>query len=162
MTENLRRPTAKAGARPSRSSAAAIAGRCERRDPATGLNATERAFFEEVLVPLEAAGIIARIDFEPEGLRVGPPGTKAVYWPDFRIVWRDQVVEFLEVKGHWLDDARGKVKAAAALHPYTFRGVRRRPKREGAGWTFETFGPWRSWSDRIDELKADPERTGHP
>lgn len=134
--------------------AAQIAGRCERRDPTTGLNQTEAGFLEEVLRPLELAGVILRIDFEPEGLRAGLPGSRSVYWPDFRIQWADGVIDFVEVKGHWLEDARVKIKAVAALHPYTFHAVTRRPKKRGGGWKFETFGPWASWEERAEVILA--------
>lgn len=136
--------------------AAQIAGRAEVRDPATGLNRTEAAFFNEVLRPLELAGAVVRIDYEPEGLRVAPKGAAGVYWPDFRVQWADGIVSMLEVKGHWLDDARAKIKAAAALHPYTFYAVQRRPKRQGGGWSVETIGEGPDWADRIDTLTTDP------
>ena len=134
--------------------AAQIAGRAERRDPCTGLNQTEAAFLQEVLRPLEAAGIIIRIDFEPEGLRVGLPGSRSVYWPDFRLQWADGIIDFVEVKGYWLEDARVKIKAVAALHPYTFRAVQRKPRKAGGGWTVETFGPWTTWEERIAAAEA--------
>lgn len=134
--------------------AAQIAGRSERRDPSTGLNKTEADFRNEVLDPLLVAGVVVRIDFEPEGLRAGLPGSRSVYWPDFRLQWRDGIIDFVEVKGHWLEDARVKIKAVAALHPYTFRAVTRKPKKRGGGWKIETFGPWPSWTARIDTATA--------
>ena len=102
----------------------------------TGL---ERAYCD-YLVGLRLASIITRFDFEPERLRLGFD-FRTTYCPDFRLVMADGAVEFHEVKGHWREDARVKIKAAAAQHPYVFRAVTRRPQREGGGWNWETFTP---------------------
>lgn len=134
----------------SKGNAAQIAGRTERRDPGTGLNATEASFLSEVLRPLQHSGAILRVDFEPEGLRAGLPGSRSVYWPDFRLQWADGIIDFVEVKGYWLEDARVKIKAVAALHPYTFRAVQRKLRKAGGGWSIETFGPWPDWAARIE------------
>lgn len=47
----------------------------------------------------------------------------------------DGVFEVHEVKGHWEDDARVKIKVAAELYPFKFIAVR---KQKGA-WLFEEF-----------------------
>jgi hypothetical protein len=49
------------------------------------------------------------------------------------------MVEFHEVKGHWQDDARVKMKVAAAQHPYTFIAVKAKTKKSGGGWDIERF-----------------------
>ena len=41
------------------------------------------------------------------------------------------------MKGHWEDDARVKIKVAAAMFPFTFIAVFAAPKKDGGGWRFE-------------------------
>jgi hypothetical protein len=80
----------------------------------------------------KSAGILARWDFEPEKLRLADG---SYYIPDFRIVWPDGSITFDETKGFWRDDARTKIKVAAALHPYRFRAVR----WVQGSWSYEDF-----------------------
>ena len=47
----------------------------------------------------------------------------------------DGAFEIHEVKGHWEDDARVKIKVAAELYPFKFIAAR---KVKGA-WLFEEF-----------------------
>lgn len=61
------------------------------------------------------------------------------YTPDFAVLASDGVLECHEVKGHWQDDARVKIKVAADQYPLRFLAVRRRPKRDGGGWEMEVF-----------------------
>lgn len=128
--------------------AGAIAGRCQVRDVETGENKTELAFRREILIPLLDEGVLIRVDYEVEGLRVGPPGTAGVYWPDYRVIWAEGLIDFVEVKGYWLDDARVKIKAAASMHPYAFHAAMRRKKADGGGWTIETIGRRPGWEER--------------
>ncbi|MCO7495183.1 hypothetical protein [Stenotrophomonas maltophilia] len=51
----------------------------------------------------------------------------------------DGVMACHEVKGHWQDDARAKIKIAAAMYPFRFIAVKARPKRDGGGWAVEEF-----------------------
>jgi len=99
------------------------------------MNGLERDYAAYLQVA-RLAGEIAEYSFEPEGLRLA---NRTVYWPDFRIVHLDGVVEFHEVKGHWREDARAKIKIAADIHPYVFRAVTRKSRRDG--WKWETFTP---------------------
>lgn len=43
------------------------------------------------------------------------------------------------MKGHWQDDARAKIKIAAAMYPFRFIAVKAKPKRVGGGWEVEVF-----------------------
>ena len=61
------------------------------------------------------------------------------YETDFIVMLVDGSLEVHEVKGHWEDDARVKVKVAASLFPFNFIGVQERSKGEGGGWKFEQF-----------------------
>lgn len=48
-------------------------------------------------------------------------------------------MELHEVKGFWQDDARAKIKIAAAMFPFRFFAVKVKTKREGGGWDVEEF-----------------------
>ena len=62
------------------------------------------------LTTLKAVGEILDWRFEPLKLRLSP----ATYWtPDFLVQMPDGRIELREVKGHWEDDARVKIKWAA-------------------------------------------------
>jgi hypothetical protein len=62
------------------------------------------------------------------------------YTPDFLVMLPDGQLECWEVKGHWEDDARVKIKVAASLFPFVFRAFKPRAKKDGGGWSVETFG----------------------
>jgi hypothetical protein len=51
----------------------------------------------------------------------------------------DGQIECHEVKGHWMDDARAKIKIAAEMYPFRFLAVRPKAKRDGGGWDVEVF-----------------------
>ncbi len=61
------------------------------------------------------------------------------YTPDFMVVFPDHIA-FYEVKGHWEDDARVKIKMAAEMFPW-FRwvAVTAEPQKLGGGWKEEVF-----------------------
>lgn len=104
--------------------------------PASTMTKLERDY-DAYLEVLRRGGLIERVDFEPERLRLGPDFA-TTYCPDFRLVMADGIVEFHEVKGWWREDARVKIKVAARLHPYIFRAVTRKRGRDDS-WTWETF-----------------------
>ena len=57
---------------------------------------------------------------------------------DFAVVAQSGAIEMHEVKGHWEDDARVKIKVAAKLFPeFTFIGVMW--ERRAKFWKFEEF-----------------------
>jgi hypothetical protein len=61
------------------------------------------------------------------------------YTPDFAVMLVTGMIELHEVKGHWEDDARVKIKVAASKFPFKFVGVTRKRKKDGGGWQFEEF-----------------------
>ncbi len=61
------------------------------------------------------------------------------YTPDFNVMLASGHIEQHEVKGHWRDDARVKVKVAASLFPFKFVAVKALPKKQGGGWGLEEF-----------------------
>lgn len=99
------------------------------------MNATEKRYAEHLGI-LRDAGRIADFAFESVKLRLGPDW-KTSYTPDFLVVRVDGGIELHEVKGHWEDDARVKIKVAAALHPFVFVAV----QLEKGAWKLERFPP---------------------
>lgn len=99
------------------------------------MNKTEGAYAER-LRALQAAGEVQWHRFEGMKLRLAD---NTFYTPDFAVMAADGVMECHEVKGHWQDDARAKIKIAAAMYPFRFIAVKVRRKRDGGGWEVEEF-----------------------
>ena len=112
-----------------------------------GMNKTEAAYAQH----LEWSRTVGKIHqwwFEAAKLRIGPPGGRCWYTPDFMVVAENGEVEFHESKGfkrrangepgcYIEEDARVKIKAAAALYPYHFVLVYKLPLKDGGGWQRE-------------------------
>lgn len=74
------------------------------------------------------------LDYRFEGLKFRL-ADKTFYTPDYLVVHEDRF-ECHEVKGFWRDDARVKIKVAAAMYPWIkFVAVSRKQKQ----WVFEHF-----------------------
>lgn len=61
------------------------------------------------------------------------------YTPDFIVMDKHNIISIHEVKGHWTDDARVKIKIAAGLFPFSFIAVKKIDKKFGGGWAIEEF-----------------------
>lgn len=97
------------------------------------MNKLERQFAAE-LAMRHVAGDIENWRFEAIKLRLAE---KTFYTPDFSVVAKGGFVYLYEVKGHWEDDARVKVKVAAEMFPeFHFVGV---TFDKRAGWQYEYF-----------------------
>lgn len=95
------------------------------------------------------AGVMNKLEAEYEKLFLGskPHGfeqiklklaDKTYLTPDFWVLGDDDVLEFHETKGHWMDDARVKIKVAADQYPqFRFLAIR----KDKSGWKMERFGP---------------------
>jgi len=99
------------------------------------LNKTE-ADYRAVLELRQHAGEVLWFRFEGLKLRLAD---NTFYTPDFAVMAGDGVMECHEVKGHWQEDARVKIKVAAALYPFRFIAVKRALKRDGGGFSVEQF-----------------------
>lgn len=97
------------------------------------MNKTEEAYGDH-LSERQARGEIREYHFEAVKLRLAKNCT---YTPDFMVISADGTVEMHEVKGFWRDDARVKIKVAAAQYPFVFLAV----KKKGRGWETETIQP---------------------
>jgi hypothetical protein len=60
---------------------------------------------------------------------------KTFYTPDFMVLTADNQLKAFECKGHWLDDARVKIKVAAEMYPIQFVGV----TLKSGTWEYEKF-----------------------
>jgi len=103
------------------------------RLPVGAMNKTEAAYAAHLEMQ-RRAGAVQWFRFEGVKLRLAD-GT--FYSPDFAVMAADGVMEMHEVKGHWQDDARVKIKVAADQYPFRFRAV----KKDRGGWSVEHFGP---------------------
>ena len=99
------------------------------------LNKTEQAY-QDMLETLRRAGEVAWYKFEGVKLRLAD---NTFYTPDFAVMMTGGQMEMHEVKGHWQDDARAKIKIAADMYPFRFIAAKVRAKRDGGGWVFEEF-----------------------
>ena len=98
-------------------------------------NKTEAAY-ESHLKLLMLAGEIAWFKFEGLKFRLAD---NTFYTPDFIVMMTSGQIEVHEVKGFWQDDAKVKIKVAAALFPFKFLAVKAKTKKEGGGWCLEEF-----------------------
>ena len=85
---------------------------------------------------LKTAGDIVWFKFEGMKFRLAD---NTFYTPDFAVMLEDGQLQAHEVKGHWEDDARVKIKVAAALYPIQFIAVQKLAKKNGGGWVTEEF-----------------------
>lgn len=100
------------------------------------MNKTEKEF-SLYLEAQRLRGDILAWKFEPEKFRLA---NNCFYTPDFFVLNADNTVTFYEVKGFWTDDARIKIKVVAEQFPwYQFTAAYKRTKKDGGGWSFETF-----------------------
>lgn len=99
------------------------------------MNKTEEAYARH-LEGMRGAGEVLWFLFEGLKLRLAD---NCFYTPDFAVMRRDGAIECHEVKGHWSDDARVKIKVAAERFPFRFVAIRALPKKAGGGWEVEDF-----------------------
>jgi hypothetical protein len=105
------------------------------RLPAGTMNKTEAAY-ASVLEARQQAGEIAWFKFEAVKLRLAD---NTFYTPDFAVMLTAGEMEMHEVKGFWEDDARVKIKVAAAMYPFQFLAMTPVPKNKGGDYKVEEF-----------------------
>lgn len=98
------------------------------------MNKTEARYQAEVLEARKVVGEVLEYGFERIKLRLAD---NTFYTPDFFVVC-SMHLEFHEVKGHWEDDARVKIKVAAQQFPW-FRFIA--VQRQKGEWRYEGFRP---------------------
>jgi hypothetical protein len=110
--------------------------KCRMRQPKTGPNKTEAAYIKNVEA-MKAAGDVLWYGYERIKLKLAD---NTFYTPDLCIIRKDGTIDIYEIKGHWEDDARVKIKVAAEQFPWLqFFAVKPIPKRNGGGWIEERF-----------------------
>lgn len=87
------------------------------------------------------AGEVLWYKFEGIKLRLAE---KTFYTADFVVMLAGGQLELHEVKGHWEEDARIKIKTAASMYPFRFLGVKASKEKSGPDWEYEDFSPWYS------------------
>lgn len=91
------------------------------------------AKYAGVLELRKKAGEISAYWFEGLKLRLAD---RTFYTPDFVVQLADGSLELHETKGHWEEDARIKVKVAAAQYPFRFVAL---TWSKAGGWKEEEF-----------------------
>lgn len=99
------------------------------------MNKTEAAYAADLEL-LRHSGDVAWWKFEGLKLRLAD---NTFYTPDFAVMLSNGEMQCHEVKGHWQEDARVKIKVAAELYPFRFYAIKARAKRDGGGWVTEAF-----------------------
>lgn len=99
------------------------------------MNRTEEAY-AQTLELRRHAGDVLWYRFEGIKLRLAD---NTFYSPDFAVMLANGQMECHEVKGHWMEDARVKLKVAADLYPFRFVAVKKQSKKDGGGWEVEAF-----------------------
>ncbi len=94
------------------------------------------AEYGSILELRKIAGEIIGYWFEAITFKLAPD---CRYTPDFLVMLKDGILEVHEVKGFWDGDAKVNLRIAAALFPFRFIAIRKRPKKEGGGWIEEEF-----------------------
>jgi hypothetical protein len=102
---------------------------------AGAMNKTEAAY-ARYLEDRKHAGDVAWYRFEGVKLRLAD---STFYTPDFAVMLAGGEMECHEVKGHWQDDARAKIKIAADQYPFRFIAITAKTKKSGGGWAVEEF-----------------------
>lgn len=107
-----------------------FSGRGVRRKPGemNGLESRYAKYLEEQRL----LGTVLWYEFDCVKLRLAD---KTFYTPDFLVLMSDLTLEVHEVKGHWEDDARVKVKVAADKFPLKFKATQFKNRQ----WVFEEF-----------------------
>lgn len=100
------------------------------------MNKTEARYASEVLDVRKALGEVANYWYESVKLRLADGSWFTV---DFFVMLADGRLEAHEVKGHWRDAARIRIKVAAERYPFVFTSAQRRKKKDGGGWKVESF-----------------------
>lgn len=102
---------------------------------AGAMNKTEASYALH-LEGLKRSGEVAWFRFEGMKFRLAD---NTFYTPDFAVMLSGGQLECHEVKGHWQDDARVKIKIVADQYPLKFIAVTAKPKKAGGGWQIEEF-----------------------
>jgi hypothetical protein len=99
------------------------------------MNKTEASYGDHLEL-LKHTGKVAWYKFECMKFRLAD---NTFYTPDYIVMRSTGELEAHEVKGHWEDDARVKIKIAADMYPIKFIAIKKQSKKLGGGWQIEEF-----------------------
>ena len=106
------------------------------RLPKGTMNKSETAF-SQYLEMLKHTGDVLWYKFEGIKLMIAPNTSITV---DFAVLPASGVLEMIDVKGSkaiFTDDARAKMKVAAAMYPFVFKVAYPVAQKDGGGWKIE-------------------------
>lgn len=106
------------------------------RLPKGTMNKSEQSFSRH-LEMLKLAGDVLWFKFEGIKLRLAPNTSITI---DFAVMDSSGVLEMIDVKGSkaiFTDDARAKMKVAAAMYPFVFKVAYPLSQKDGGGWDIE-------------------------
>lgn len=99
------------------------------------MNKTEEAYSRH-LEALKHAGQVLWYKFEGMKFRLAD---NTFLTPDFMVLLENGELEAHEIKGHWVEDARVKIKVAADMYPLRFIAIKDESKKNGGNWKIEEF-----------------------
>ena len=99
------------------------------------MNGTEKAYSQHLDERKQSGEVL---DYWFEGIKFRL-ADGAYYTPDFLVLLADLSLEVHEIKGHWEEAARVRIKVAAETFPFVFKALRRIPKKRGGGWDVEAI-----------------------
>jgi hypothetical protein len=103
------------------------------------LNGTEAAYLAHLEIRKAAGELVWIGEHESIAFRIADgegKGKKASYRPDFPVIDSYGRLFLYEVKGHWREAARLRIKVAASIFRFRFVAV----TKAGDGWNYEEFG----------------------
>lgn len=106
------------------------------RLPKGKMNRTESAYAQHLDMEKLANKILW---YKFEGIKLMLAANTSIT-VDFAVLPANGVLEMIDVKGSkaiFTDDARAKMKVAAAMYPFVFKVAYPVPKKDGGGWKIE-------------------------
>jgi hypothetical protein len=102
----------------------------------TGVMNKEEEAYAKLLDELKMRGEVLWWKFEGITFKLA---YRTTYTPDFNVMLANGQMQMHEYKGFWKDDARAKIKIAAAMFPFQFIAVTKEAKCRGGGYKREEF-----------------------
>jgi len=100
------------------------------------MNKSETAFSQRLEMQKHAGEVLW---YKFEGIKLMLAANTSIT-VDFAVLPASGVLEMIDVKGSkgiFTDDARAKMKVAAAMYPFVFKVAYPIPQKEGGGWHIE-------------------------
>lgn len=114
----------------------AFKGRAHGKHKPGVMNGTEALYAATLETRKLAGNDILWYAFEAITLKLA---TDSRYTPDFLVLRFDGQLECHEVKGHWQEAAKVRIKVAADKFPFRFLSIIKLPKKAGGGWETKEF-----------------------